>query len=152
MNGRVRRKHIIDNHICCWLLSSANNKEESVPQKPHLLLATSANKTLDICNEVLNALYTACDEQMLWCDGLEDECTESTPSRSSKRQKKSEEHVSRCEEKEQQVEHLAEELQELHGDKLELNDTQYCLWARTIVTGNHGTTHLLDPPHYRSYS
>jgi len=57
-----------------------------------------------------------------------------------------------CEEKEQQVEHLAEELQELHGDKLELNDAQYCLWARTIVTGNHGTTHLLDPPHYRSYS
>ena len=92
MNGRVRRKHIIDNHICCTLLFSAN-------------------KTLDICNEVLNALYTACDDQMLWCDGHEDERTESTPSRSLKRQKKSKEHVSKCEEKEQQVEDLAEELQ-----------------------------------------
>ena len=81
------------------------------------------NETLDICNEDLNALYAACDEQMLWCDGREDECTESTPSRSSKRQTKSEEHASKCEEKEQQVEDLAEELQELHGDKLELNDT-----------------------------
>ena len=33
----------------------------------------------------------------------------------------------------------AEELQELHGDKLELNDTQYSLWARMIVTGIHGS-------------
>ena len=76
---------------------------------------------------------------MLWCDGREDECTESTPSRSSKRRKKSEEHVTKREEKEQHVEDLSKELQELHGDRLELNDTQYRLWARMIVTGIHAS-------------
>ena len=37
------------------------------------------------------------------------------------------------------MEDLAKELQELHGDRLELNDTQYHLWARMIVTGIHAS-------------
>ena len=31
------------------------------------------------------------------------------------------------------------ELQELHSGKLELNDTQYRLWARMIVSGIHAS-------------
>ena len=81
---------------------------------------------------------------MLWCDGREDECTESTPSRSSKRQKKGEEHATKCGEKEQRVEDLAKELQELHGERLELNDTQYRLSARMTVTGIHASKDM--PP------
>ena len=42
------------------------------------------------------------------------------------------------------VESLATELKELHGDKLQLNETQYRLWARMIVSGIH--TSKDEPP------
>ena len=78
---------------------------------------------------------------MLWCDGRlsEDHVdSESTP-RSSKKRKKSEEHTTKREEKEQRVEDLTVELQELHTGKLELNDTQYRLRARMIASGIHAS-------------
>ena len=116
--------------------------EESVPQTTKFAVGYFLQATKHwICNEEdLNALYTACDNHiMLWCDGREDECTEHTPSRSSKRRKKGEERATKREEVEQRVEDLAKELEELHGDKLELTDTQYRLWARMIVTGVHAS-------------
>ena len=115
--------------------------EESVPQTTKFAVGYFLQATKHwISNEDLNALYTACDNHiMLWCDGCEDECTEHTPSRSSKRRKKGEERATKREEVEQHVEDLAKELKELHGDKLELTNTQYRLWARMIVTGVHAT-------------
>ena len=63
--------------------------EESVPRTTKFAVGYFVQLTKHwICNEEdLNALYTACDNQiMLWCDGCEDEChIESTPSQSSKR-------------------------------------------------------------------
>ena len=72
---------------------------------------------------------------MLWCDGHEEDHIESTP-RSSKKGKKSEECTTKREEKEQHVEDLAIELQELHSG---LNDTQYHLWVRRIVSSIHAS-------------
>ena len=114
--------------------------EESVPRTTKFAVGYFVQLTKHwICNEEdLNALHTACDNQiMLWCDGYEDEChIESTPSQNSKRQK-GEEHVTKHKEKEQHVEDLAKELQEQYEDKLQLSDTQYRLWARMIEAGIH---------------
>ena len=121
--------------------------EESVPPTTKFAVGYFVQSTKYwICNEEdLNALYTSCDNQItLWCDGREEQCDDITPSRSLKRRKKSEEHVTKREEKEQRVEDLAKELQELHGDKLELSETQYRLWARMVVTGIHGSKE--EPP------
>ena len=139
----LRRFHGRFNSITELKVRLMEELEESVPQTTKFAVGYFVQSTKHwICNEEdLNALYTACNNQiMLWCDGREDEChIESTPSRSSKRRKKGEEHVTKREEKEQRVEDLAKELQELHEDKLELNDTQYRLWARMIVTGIHAS-------------
>lgn len=116
--------------------------EESVPQTTKFAIGyfVQSTKYWIYNEEDLKALYTTSDNQItLWCDGREENCTESTPSRSSKRRKKSDEHATKREEKEQHVEDLAKELQELHGDKLELSDTQYRLWARMIITGIHAS-------------
>ena len=127
-------------------------------RRPNLRLATFSkqpNIGYVMKKISMNVLYAVCDKQiMLWCDGREDEChIESTPSRSSKRRKKGEEHVTKREEKKQRVEDLAKELQELNKDELELNDTQYRLWARMIVTGIHASLrHTSSSPDYRSYS
>ena len=87
---------------------------------------------------------------MVWYDGRKDECTEHTPSQSSNRRKKGEEHATKREEVEQRVEDLAKELKDLHGDKLELTDTQYCLSARMFVTGVHASKDTLPQvPDYR---
>ena len=114
--------------------------EESVPQTTKFTVGYFRGSTKYwICNDIdVHAMYTTCDNQiMLWCDGREDDYVDSTPSRSSKRRKKSDGCATKREEKEQHVEDLAKELQELHGDKLELNDAQYRLWSRMIVSGIH---------------
>ena len=118
--------------------------EESVPQTTKFAVGYFQQSIKHwICSqEDLDALYTTKDKQLvLWCDGrLSEEHfdSESTP-RSSKKRKKSEERTTKREEKEQRVEDLAVELQELHSGKLELNDTQYRLWARMIVSGIHAS-------------
>ena len=124
--------------IKVWLMEEF---EESVPQITKFAVGYFQQSTKHwICSEEdLNALYTTNDKQIiLWCDGREEDHIESTP-RSSKKRKKSEERTTKREEKEQRVEDLAIELQELHSGKLELNDTQYRLWARMIVSGIHAS-------------
>ena len=117
--------------------------EESVPQTTKFAVGYFIHSTKYwICNDIdLNTIYTTCDKSiMLWCDSREDDFVDSTPSRSTKRRKKSDGCATKREEKEQRVEDLAKELQDLHGDKLELNDTQYRLWARLGVTPVIGGT------------
>ena len=138
MSEKWRHFHGHFNSITDLKVRLMEELEESVPQTRFAVGYFLQATTHWICNEEdLNVLYTACDNHiMLWCDGREGECTEHTPSRSSKRRKKGEECATKCEEVEQRVEDLAKELK---GDKLELTETQYCLWARMIVTGVHAS-------------
>ena len=80
------------------------------------------------------ALYDAYEaypgkEILLWCEGCSGE-TSNPPS--SKRRKKSD---NSREGQESQVEEIAAELQDMHGDDLQLSELQYRLWARMIATG-----------------
>ena len=97
----LRRFHGRFNSITELKVRLMEELEESVPQTTKFVVGYFVQSTKHwICNEEdLNALYTACDNQItLWCDGREDEChIESTPSRSSKRRKKGEEHVTKRE-------------------------------------------------------
>ena len=116
--------------------------EENVPQSTKFAVGYFLqSKKHWLCSvEDLNALCTTCDNQiMLWCGGPEDNYAGSTPSRISKKRKRSEEPATKRAEKEQHVEDLTKELQELHGDKVDLNDTQYRLWARMVVSGVHAS-------------
>ena len=54
--------------------------------------------------------------------------------------------TSKREEAEQHIVEIAEELKELHEDKLKLSEVQYRLWARMLVTGKR--TH----PKFRQHS
>ena len=47
--------------------------------------------------------------------------------------------TSKREEAEQRVVEIAEELKELHENKLQLSEVQYSLWARMLVTGVHSS-------------
>lgn len=87
--------------------------------------------------EDLKMMYVTCSSTdiMLWCDGRSD--TIETPK--SKRQKTGDVFLSKREEKEKQVEQLAEELKELNESKLDLTEVQYRLWARMISTGIHSS-------------
>ena len=138
----LRHFHSRFNSITDMKVRLMEEFEESVPQTTKFAIGYFHQSTKYwICNEEdLNALYTSNDKQiMLWCDGREDDYVENTPSRSSKKRKRNEERTTKREEKEQQVEDLAKELQEMHSGKLELNDTQYRLWARMIVSGIHAS-------------
>lgn len=81
--------------------------------------------------EDLHAMYSRCSHEiMLWCDG---------PSEPSAKRAKTSEcgHGTKREEKEAKVEELAKELKERNDEKLQLNEAQYRLWARMIITGVH---------------
>ena len=92
------------------------------------------------CEDDLNAMYityASCPgkEILLWCDSRGDEdCDESR----SKRYKSSSATTKR-EETEDRVAKIAEELKQLHEDKLKLSEVQYRLWARMLVTGVHSS-------------
>ena len=93
-----------------------------------------ATKRWICCEDDIVALYDSykaypSKELLLWCEGSSGE---SSNAPSSKRRKRSD---NSCEELESQVEELAAELQEMHGDNLQLGELQYCLWARMIATG-----------------
>lgn len=83
----------------------------------------------------LKMMYKNCNNYdiMLWCDGR------SVGSETSKKKKKLDTFVSKREEKEQRVEELSKELQELNSENLDLNEVQYRLWARMISTGIHSS-------------
>ena len=85
--------------------------------------------------EDLNMMYKNCPncDIMLWCDGR------SEASETSKKKQRLDTFVSKREEKEQKVEELAKELQELNSGNLDLNEVQYRLWARMICTGIHSS-------------
>ena len=91
----------------------------------------------------MKALNTSCDNQItLCCDGREEPALPLKVPRGERGVIN--EHAMKREEKEQRVESLAKELEELHGDRLELNETQYRLWARMIVSGIHASKD--EPP------
>ena len=80
--------------------------EESIPQTIKFAVGYFVQSTKYwICNEEdLKAMYTSGDNHItLLCDGREEPDTDCTPSRGSKRRKKSEEHGTKREEKEQCV-------------------------------------------------
>ena len=93
-----------------------------------------------ICTEGdLNAMYTAyaCSPQreiMLWCDSRE---SDDNQPRNKKR--KTGDTVTKREETEQRVLDMAEELKEMHKEKMTLSEVQYRLWARMLVTGIHSS-------------
>lgn len=77
----MRRFHGRFNSISDLKVRLMEELEESMPQTTKFAVGYFLQSTKQICNENLNALYTACDNQiMLWCDGCEDEYAESTPS------------------------------------------------------------------------
>ena len=98
-----------------------------------------------ICTEDdLSKLYEIYSKQLgkvilLWCEGRrndQDSDGESS-SKAKKRKTKDDGFKTKREEKEEHVKLLAEELRKQHQDKLNLNDSQYRLWSRMIVTGTH---------------
>lgn len=100
-----------------------------------------------ICAEDdLSRLYEVYSNQdkeiLLWCEGRrnDQDLGDDSSTRKAKRKKtKGDGHQSKREEKEDHVRLLAEELQEQHQDKLDLNEVQYRLWSRMIVTGTHSS-------------
>ena len=52
--------------------------------------------------------------------------------------------TSKCAKKESEVDDLVAELKEMHGDKCNLSDPQYWLWARMITNGTHSSKE--NPP------
>ena len=91
------------------------------------------------CEDDLNAMYTAyatCPgkEILLWCDGRGGEAGDEEQPKSKRRKGgDSDDVLSKCEETEQCVVDIAEELKELHEDKLKLSEVQYHLCMGTYV-------------------
>lgn len=100
-----------------------------------------------ICAEDdLSGLYDVYSKQpgkeiVLWCEGRQNDQDSGDDSSSKAKRKKIKDdgHKSKREEKEDNVKVLAEELQEQHKDKLDLNEVQYRLWSRMIITGVHSS-------------
>ena len=80
--------------------------------------------------------YASCPGKdiLLWCDSREDE--DGDEQRKSKKSKTSN-IPSKREDMEDRIADLAKELEEAHAGNLELNELQYRMWARLIVTGAH---------------
>ena len=114
--------------------------EEFVPQNRRFSVgyfdpSHASTKRWICCEDDLAALYTSYEaypgkQILLWCEGCSSE--ESVKPPSCKRKKKE---GSSREDLESQVDELTAELQEMHGDNLQLSELQYRLWARMIVTG-----------------
>ena len=117
--------------------------EEHMPETTKFSLGyiegRQSTKRWICCEDDLNAMYTAyasCPhkEILLWCDsgGIDEE-----PPKNKKR--KTSDTMSKHEETEQRVAEVAEELKEMHEDKLKLSEVQFRLWARMLVTGVHSS-------------
>ena len=118
--------------------------EQSVPPTTSFSVGyfQSTCKHWIFTEEDLKAMYAACSKQIvLWCDDRDDDPIQSNPRPRKKR--KIDDTTSKREEKEQHVEEIAKELKDKHEGNLELNDTQYRLWARMIVSGIHSS---MDTP------
>ena len=87
--------------------------------------------------EDLRIMYKNCptSDILLWCDSRSD----NREAPKSKRRKLSDQFQSKREEKENRMETLAKELEDLNGKRLALDETQYKLWARMIISGIHSS-------------
>lgn len=98
---------------------------------------------MDICNDddlhKMYDVYAKCPDKevLLWCEGRSD--PDLGDELNVKKKKTRSGHKSKREEKEEEVKLLAEELQELHQGKLDLNEVQYRVWSRMIITGIHSS-------------
>ena len=54
--------------------------------------------------------------------------------------------MTKCEETEQRVVEIIEELRGMHESSLKLSEVQYRLWARMLVTGVHSSKE--NPPKF----
>ena len=94
-----------------------------------------------ISTEDLHAMYFAFQQSgrtdiFLWCDGVCDE-DEVTPARKCKRPNDDCPPTSKRAEKESEVDDIAVDLKDLHGDKY--TEPQYRLWARMIINWLHSS-------------
>ena len=124
--------------------------EEHMPETTKYALGyiegRQSTKRWICCEDDLNAMYTNYasypgKEILLWCDSRSGEDRDEEHPK-SKRHKS--DVTSKREEAEQRVVEIAEELKELHEDKLKLSEVQYRLWARMLVTGIHSSKE--NPP------
>ena len=76
-------------------------------------------------------------EILLWCEGREKDCDQTSSKAKRKKTTNDGGSKSKREEKEDRVKLIAEELQTMHKDKLDLNEVQYRLWSRMIISGIH---------------
>ena len=118
--------------------------EEQMPESTKFALGyiegRQSTKRWLCCDGDIDAMYSAyatClgKEILLWCDGRGGEDTDEEYPKSKRR--KASDVTSKREETEQRVIEIADELKQLHQDKLELSEVQYRLWARMLVTGVH---------------
>lgn len=125
--------------------------EEQIPETTKFgigyIEGRQSTKRWICCDDDIAAMYTAyatCPEKeiMLWCDSrCGGDNNEDNPK--SKR-RKTNDVSSKREENEQRVAEIADELKEQHEKKLKLNEVQYRLWARMLVTGVHSSRE--NPP------
>ena len=117
--------------------------EEHIPDTTKLSLGymegRQSTKRWICCEDDLRAMYTAYAsspqrEIVLWCDSRD--CDEDPP---KNKRRKTGETMTKREETEQRVLDVAEELKDMHRDKMNLSEVQYRLWARMLVTGVHSS-------------
>ena len=118
--------------------------EDHVPDSTRFAVGYYEGQTKRwICNdEVLSRLYEVyakCPDKeiLLWCEGRRSDHDSDDDSKAKKKKKSDDGCKTKREEKEDEVKVLADELQEKHKDKLNLNEVQYRLWSRMIISGVH---------------